>query len=171
MRTIRSERRYWALAANPKYYRILDAIRETSTDRWTTKGKAIREGDRVAIWKYRGRDRERGVVALGEVLTDPEVLADADNPYWQTQLSPDQREERVTVRYVHSARLPLWYDDDARALDHLTVSRVQGGTVYEITPSQWDELMDAIGGWPEDLPGNANNGDNNLPSDRSASRR
>jgi hypothetical protein len=73
---------YWAFAANPLTFRIEEALRARYTGLWTTRGRPVSSGDRVVIWKYQGRDRVRGVVALGEVVTNPEMLADPDNPYW-----------------------------------------------------------------------------------------
>ena len=55
----------WALVANPKFYRIEDAVQHISVDKWTTKGKPIRKGDLVVIWKAKGNEADRGVVALG----------------------------------------------------------------------------------------------------------
>jgi hypothetical protein len=49
--------RHWALVANPDIYEIDRAIREISEDRWTTKGRPIEAGDRVAIWRAKGRRR------------------------------------------------------------------------------------------------------------------
>lgn len=62
---------YWAFLANPRVYRIEDALLNLDQGTWTTKGKNVAAGDRVLIWKAKGADADRGVVALGEVLTDP----------------------------------------------------------------------------------------------------
>jgi hypothetical protein len=92
----------------------------------------------------------RGVVALAEVLTDPEPLADSDNPFWVTPPGPNQIEDRVRLRYVRPPCLPLWVGGPADAvLRDLTVSRAQGGTVFYVTPEQWHALVRATGGWPE----------------------
>ena len=140
------ERRYWALCANPSVYRIEQAVRERVTDAWTTDGRSIRAGDWVLIWKGKGQGEHRGVVALGEVLTDPQPLPDADNPYWVEPPPPDQLRERVLVRYVVPERLPLWEPD--QVLEGLSVSRARGGTVFHVTPEQWDTLVDRVGGLP-----------------------
>ena len=140
------ERRYWALCANPSVYRIEQAVRERVTDAWTTDGRSIRAGDWVLIWKGKGQGEHRGVVALGEVLTDPQPLPDADNPYWVEPPPPEQLRERVLVRYVVPERLPLWEPDSV--LEGLSVSRARGGTVFHVTPEQWDTLVDRVGGLP-----------------------
>src|SRR5579871_521914 len=79
----RRERRYWAFNALPDLYRIEDAVASLVFDSWSTKGRPIQRGDRVIIWKASGRRHgRRGVVALGEVATDPELRRDGDNPFW-----------------------------------------------------------------------------------------
>ncbi|MGH3272656.1 MAG: hypothetical protein ACRDN1_26840 [Trebonia sp.] len=62
----------WTLAAHPARYRLVDAVRDLDEDWWLTGGADLHAGDRVAIWKYKGGDDHRGIVAFGEVLTDPE---------------------------------------------------------------------------------------------------
>src|SRR3954454_22407042 len=74
-------RRYWALCANPAPHRFEQPVRELETDLWTTGGRPIRAGDWVAIWKSKGPDDRRGVVALGEVVSDPQLLPERHNPY------------------------------------------------------------------------------------------
>jgi len=143
---------YWALCADPRVYRIEDAARELSTDTWTTKKSAIRAGDRVAIWKTLGGGKRRGVIALGEVLTDPIVCGVEHEDYWVHPTDAQGAEPRVTFRYVHSPRLPLWIGGSAtNVLEALSVSRGQG-TVFKILPEQWDALIEATGGWPAETP-------------------
>ena len=40
---------YWALLANPRTYRIEDAVSRLKIDKWVTKGRALAAGDRVII--------------------------------------------------------------------------------------------------------------------------
>lgn len=49
-------RQYWAFLANPKVFRIREALRDLTYDSWTTKAADIRKGDRVLIWKAKGLD-------------------------------------------------------------------------------------------------------------------
>ena len=73
---------HWALAANPKFYRVQDAISEVSIDWWSTGGSPLTAGDLVAIWKYKGRESTRGVVEFGLVVGKPEVNQKDDSQYW-----------------------------------------------------------------------------------------
>jgi len=61
---------YWAFLASPRTYRIDRAVRELETDWWTTKGKPLRRGDHTFIWRAKGSDGRRGVVAFGQ-KSDP----------------------------------------------------------------------------------------------------
>ena len=103
------DRRYWTLASHPDRYRVVDAVRNLGEDWWLTGGAGIHAGDRVAIWKYKGRDDRRGIIAFGEVLTDPEMLdlSDDDHTYW-IDSEGKAAALRVRVRYViETVRAPM----------------------------------------------------------------
>ena len=141
-------RRYWTLAANPARYRVVDAVRNLDEDWWTTGDADLHAGDRVAIWKYKGSGDHRGIIAFGEVLTDPEIHDD-DPTYWidSEGTAPGLR---VRVRYVIKPSEPLWLESapPGSVVLQLPVSRAQGGTAHHVTADQWKELMAFVGGWP-----------------------
>ena len=143
-------RSYWTLAAHPSRYLVVDAVRDLEEDWWLTGDRDLRMGDRVALWKYKGHDDHRGIVGFGEVLTDPEIrdLADDGNPYW---VHPETGSaQQVLVRYTIRPPELLWLEEASTGsvLRQLSVSRAQGGTAHRVTPEQWAELMDLVGGWP-----------------------
>ena len=142
-------RSYWTLAAHPARYRVVDAVRNLDEDWWTTGGADIHAGDRVAIWKYKGRDEYRGIVAFGEVLTDPE-MHDDDSPFW---IDSDAKAAalRMRVRYVIKPSAPLWLElaPAGSVIRRLPVSRAQGGTAHHVTADEWSQLMTLAGGWPQ----------------------
>ena len=143
---------YWILAAHPANFRVLDSVLERDEEWWRTGDRSLAKGDRVAIWKYKGREAKRGVVGLGEVLTDPEVMDQPDEPdrFWLgggRELPPIAA--RVRVLYVRPAHLPIWYGEDpSSVVNELSVSRAQGGTAFHITDEQWNRLLTEVGGWP-----------------------
>lgn len=144
---------YWALASNPKYYRIEDAIKELDQDTWVTKGSKISKGDRVIIWKTQGDSNNRGIICLGEVISDVEIDNDKKNPYWINSDMANEESERVLVHYVHAPNLPLWMGERVdKLLQNLNVAKAAGGAVFKISPRQWDLILDAVGGWPVDNP-------------------
>lgn len=147
---LHSPRQYWALFANPKRYDIDSALRTVPVDLWTTKGKPLARGDRVAIWRGAGRGGRRGIVALGEVLSDPAELDDRSNRLWIERASAEQRMLRVRVRYVVPANLPMWLGNESDdVLARLSISRSRGGTVFKVAPEEWELLLDRSGGWPD----------------------
>ena len=81
MKKPKNQPRYWAFAADPARYRIIDAVSDLETDTWTTRGKQIGPGDHAVVWQLLDRQGRRGIVALAEVISGPEMQRDADNPY------------------------------------------------------------------------------------------
>ena len=147
-----SHRRYWTLAALPSRYRVVDAVRNLDEDWWLTGGADLHAGDHVAIWKYKDRSDRRGIIAFGEVLTDPEMrdLSEDDPTYW---IDPEAQAAamRIRVRYVIKPSEPLWLElaPADSVIRQLPVSRAQGGTAHHVTADQWAQLMALVGGWPQ----------------------
>lgn len=144
---VRSQR-HWALFAQPRVYRIEEALRSVTNDRWVTAGKDLRRGDRVLIWRGVGVDGQRGVVAFGEVTSDPEDLDDSENPFW-VEKQKRIAEPRVRVRYVVPSGLPLWFSQHEGLLGGLSVARARGGTVFNVSGDQWKSVVALSGEWPE----------------------
>ena len=141
--------RYWAFQANPNIYNIEAAVRRLEVDTWPTRERDIRIGDKVIIWKALGSSHRRGVVALGEVISDPALIQAANDPFLIDSSSGQTLEPRVRVRYVCPPRLPLWVGDAMESvLERLSVSRARG-TVFRVTEEQWEEVVEAAGGWQD----------------------
>jgi hypothetical protein len=140
---------YWAFCASPEIYKIEDAVRELRYDSWTVPGRNVHAGDRAIIWKAKGRELHRGIVAFAEVLTDPVVRVSSNAKYWVTPDEANKPVERVNVCYYVPSVLPLWIDGMASSvLEMLSVARATGGTVFHVTPDQWNAIMNIVGGWP-----------------------
>jgi hypothetical protein len=141
-------RRYWAFMANPNIYDIEKAIVKRKTDLWTIGGSSIGPGDRILIWKALGSSKQRGVVALGRVLSNPFDTDDTDNPYWINSDSGTEVKTRVQVRYELLLSGPMWvggqHDD---TLLSLSPAKSRGGTVFKVTSEQWNSVLMASGGW------------------------
>jgi hypothetical protein len=154
-----ARRRFWGLLANSAVYRVEDAIRELEVDAWTVPTGDIGKGDRIAIWRTRGADGKRGIIAFAEALAPPELRSDPPQSakYWLIPRSSEQTQlRRILLRYVVPPRLPLWLAPETEAvLSRLSVSRGQGSKAYRIDPEDWWRLIDAIGGWPQSLDGEA----------------
>jgi Protein NO VEIN, C-terminal/EVE domain len=145
---------YWTLAAHPGSFRVEDNVREQDEQLWRTNDRRVVRGDHVAIYKYKGRESHRGVIALGEVLTDPELMfiPRGSDPYQLNSGNGRQlheRTERVRVRYLRPPRTPLWADlGTGSVVDELAVARAQGGTAHRVTAEQWDRLLAEAGQAP-----------------------
>ncbi len=133
---------------------MLAAVNELVSDTWTTKRSAVKAGDRAATWIAQS-GKQRGVVAMAEVLNDPvEKRASIHSRrYWRVPL-PAAAEPRVDIRYVVPPSATLWLDDDKEGiLEVLSVASARGGSVFSIEPAQWAALVADLGGWPEAIEG------------------
>jgi putative restriction endonuclease len=140
---------YWAAAANPKIYDIQKAIDTLETDLWTTKNSNVQKGDRLIIWKTLGNSDKRGIICFGEVSEDPIIQQDLGNPFWINPENGSSFELRSKIRYIKNPLLPLWiggeHDD---ILLELSVAKSKGGTIFKVSPDQWEKLIDIIGDLP-----------------------
>jgi hypothetical protein len=145
---------FWIFAARPDRYRLLDSVRELDEDEWRTAGSDVRAGDRVAVWQYRGGGKLRGVVALGQILTNPRetTASDESHPFWIAGADPlPDTAMRARVRYALRPDPPLWLEEAPpdSVLHRLSVVKAQGGTVFRVREEDWMELVELAGGWPD----------------------
>jgi len=138
---------YWAFMAIPDLYDIEQAIKEVEQDTWMVARGDVRKGDKAIIWKAKGKESRRGIVALAEVLSDPQMMKEF--PQQMKYYKVPEREEpakRILIKYSVPPGLPLWLDgDETGLLSSLSVSRATGGTVFRVTPAQWSDLLSLIG--------------------------
>jgi len=141
------EPRYWAFCAKPQKYKVREAVHECKPSYWITNRSDVRNGDFAVIWQSRDDQGKRGIVAFAEILSDPVVLEDHDDPYWIKQDELQQKKPRVPVKFHISLRLPLWVDEGPVGdfLRSLSVAKSTGGTVFHITPEQWAKLLELSG--------------------------
>ena len=136
----------WAFLCNPDIYDIQNAIHDLEEDTWTVANSDVRAGDRVAIWQAKGSGEHRGIVSLGVVQTDPEEFQEPEESksYWKAGGIPEVS-RRVWIRYVTRPGLPLWLEnDESGLLSELNVARATGGTVFHVTPVQWERLEEIL---------------------------
>ena len=128
LRVAARDSRMWALCANPSRYRIREALKHLGIDYWLVGRADVREGDAVAVWQTRDAEGHRGVVALGQIVGEPETRRDSENPFWVSVDDAQSEGIRVPVRYQRLST-PLWVDDTevGQFLASLSVARAQGG--------------------------------------------
>ncbi|HST59490.1 MAG TPA: EVE domain-containing protein [Longimicrobium sp.] len=145
-RTSPETRRYWALLANPATYDVEAALAAGTVESWSSKDRPIRSGDGVILWRSRGRDGRRGIVAIGEVTGDAFVSSDEDDPFWMDREAAVAEEARVPVRFYPAPGLPQWIDGpNAELLESLRVARARGGTVFQVSPEEWARISEVAG--------------------------
>ncbi|HVB23639.1 MAG TPA: DUF3883 domain-containing protein [Ktedonobacteraceae bacterium] len=140
---------YWAFSGNPRYYRVEDAVREVIVDSWRIPRCDVRVGDRAIIWKAKGNQQRRGIIALAEVLTNPVQMEDLNPHYWVNQIAENKAVKQAKIRYLVSPKLPLW-EGETKVLENnfLSVQRATSGSIFLVEPNQWDAIMQEIGDWP-----------------------
>ena len=146
-----TRRKYFALLASPGRFDIRASSAALATDYWIVPRRTAKRGDRIIFWQSMDRDRRRGVVAFGEV-TEPATERGPDPAgarFWKSGASRPEIALRIGVRCVVPTETPLWLDDDlSGTLAGLSVSRGQGNTLFIVTDSQWDAVVELSSGWP-----------------------
>lgn len=138
--------KFWALVANPAKYDIDAALAAGGLDSWTSRGRPLKPGDGIILWRTRDRAGRRGVVAIGEVVGALFHSSDEHDPYWLDQSAAAQVEARVPIRLFDAPGLPLWLDGEHEPLlRSLNVSRATGGTVFHVTREQWTRIRQLAG--------------------------
>lgn len=139
-------RLYWALTARPSMYDIDSALAAGGLKSWTSRGKPLRPGDGVVLWRTRGRDGKRGIVGIGEVTGEPFRRSGQGDPFWVDPSAAAQVEDRVPIRLFDAPGLPLWLDGDhATLLESLSVARARGSTVFHLTEAEWKAILERAG--------------------------
>jgi predicted RNA-binding protein with PUA-like domain len=133
---------YWLFQSNPKYYRILDAIRDLEEMPWlvTRYGKQIAVGDGVLVWMS---GEQAGIYAIAEIVSPPQVLTELpDLDYWlDSDLTKDK--SFVTIRFLRKLlgqplrRTELKQD---RILANLLVIRAPNSTNFKVTLEEWERV-------------------------------
>jgi hypothetical protein len=148
-------RHYWTLVAKPGIYDIDAALAAGAVESWSTRGRALRPGDGVIMWRTRGRDGRRGIVAIGDVAGEPFTSSDEHDPFWDDREAAAKEEPRIPIRLHDAPGLPLWADGEHRELlESLNVARAQGGTVFHVSAEQFAaiaSLAAVVGDEPGEL--------------------
>lgn len=144
---------YKVFRANPDRYDIETAVGRIPVDKRNVGDWPVSAGDHVAIYRLAGKQgAERGIIAFGVVLTDPEPMPDARNDLWADPDDGVNVEPRVRLRYVRSPNGSL-LESRHEIVAGLSVGRAHGGTVFNATPHEWQHLVELAGLPSSDLSG------------------
>lgn len=133
---------YWLFQSNPKYYRIMDGIRDFEQMSWlvTRYAKDMVSGDGVLIWVS---GEQAGIYAIAEILESPKnVDTSPDIGYW---IDTSRASNRTYAKIRFTSKLldkPLLRENLKQdpILQHLMVIRVPNGTNYKVTPQEWQRV-------------------------------
>lgn len=140
-------KQFWAAMSNPNVYKITEALKKKTRGDWLIKQAHVRRGDRLLIWKAKGSDKDRGIVALAEVVTDPSRRIVSSDRFW-VKKRPKKKERTVKILYLVPSGLPLWVNKDRTGiLKGLSVAKATGGSIFKVNPQTWHRVVGLVGGW------------------------
>jgi hypothetical protein len=137
---------YWLFQGNPKYYRVLEAIKELKEIPWlvTRYAKDIAPGDGVIIWLS---GSQGGIYATAEVIEPAQFLTEIpDKKYWVDStraLGKQQAIIRFTNKFVESPLLKNQLQEDS-VLKNLLVLRAPNSTNFKVSSEEWEQVQKLI---------------------------
>ena len=136
----------WLFQANPKYSRIVDAIRELDEIYWlvTRYAQEIAWRDRVLVWIA---GKQAGIYATAEIAAPIQFMdTPPDISYWLMPIRARGRfyvPIRFTAKFVDCPILKVDLRPDP-ILQHLAVIRAPHNTNFRVTPEQWRRVQQFI---------------------------
>ncbi|MEH2356520.1 EVE domain-containing protein [Nostoc sp.] len=138
---------YWLFQGNPKYYRIIDGIRDFEQMPWLTTryAKDIVPGDGVLIWKSGDK---AGIYAIAEIIESSKNIENpTDIGYW---IDTSRAINRIysKIRFTSKLReLPLLREHLKLdpVLKTLMVIRQPNATNYKVTQQEWQRVHELRG--------------------------
>jgi predicted RNA-binding protein with PUA-like domain len=135
---------YWLFQGNPKYYRIIDGIRDFAQMPWlvTRYAKEMEPGDGVLVWMS---GKEAGVYAIAEILETPKLMPEPpDVGYWLDKSRIGQKPQatiRFTDKLLEHPLLRSVLSQDP-ILKSLLVIRQPNATNFKVTSEQWKRVYE-----------------------------
>ena len=139
---LQSKIRYWAVCCQPETYDARSALAHLADMCWTLDRGEPQPGDKMIVWQAKGQRGRRGVIGLGEVIEKPGMREEspAELAFWLIP-PPTGPEKRTRFRILRYPGLPLWESDHMELLSNLSVARARGGTVFNVTATQWAQVL------------------------------
>ena len=148
------DRRVWIFQANPKKFRILDALSDPlyTWDNWKVKQHTdeIKKGDLVLIWVA---GEKAGIYAIGGIASDPYYTDDynpvADKYLVNSKAGKKEMEEskdksilKVTVVYLGEIN-PIFREKlkNKYGLDNLSIIKMPQATNFKVTMGEFWALL------------------------------
>jgi hypothetical protein len=137
---------YWLFQGNPKYYRVLEAIKELEAIPWlvTRYANDIAPSDGVIIWLS---GSQGGIYATAEVIEPAQLLTEIpDKKYWVDStraLGKQQAIIRFTNKFLESPLLKNQLQEDS-VLKNLLVLRAPNSTNFKVSLEEWEQVQKLI---------------------------
>jgi hypothetical protein len=137
---------YWLFQGNPKYYRVLEAIKELEAIPWlvTRYANNIAPGDGVIIWLS---GSQGGIYATAEVVEPAQLLTEIpDKKYWVDStraLGKQQAIIKFTNKFLESPLLKNQLQEDS-VLKNLLVLRAPNSTNFKVSSEEWEQVQKLI---------------------------
>jgi predicted RNA-binding protein with PUA-like domain len=137
---------YWLFQGNPKYYKVIDAIRDFEQMPWlvTRLGNQMAPGDEVLIWIS---GTNAGIYAIAEIVEPPKMIGKPpDIKYWIDQ-SRIGIKPQALIRFTNKLlEKPLLRENlkQDHILKSLTVIRQPSNTNYKVTPQEWQRVQEIV---------------------------
>jgi len=137
---------YWLFQGNPKYYRVLDAIRDFEQMLWlvTRYGKDIAPGDGVLVWVS---GKEAGIYAIATVTEPAQVITKLpDRKYWADASRATGKQQAIIQFTSKLLDKPLLKTDllKDQILKNLLVIRAPNSTNFKVTVEQWQQVQELL---------------------------
>jgi predicted RNA-binding protein with PUA-like domain len=137
---------YWLFQGNPKYYRVLDGIRDFEKMPWlvTRYGKDIAPGDGVLVWVS---GKEAGIYAIAKVTEPAQVITQLpDRKYWADASRATGKQQAIIEFTSKLLDKPLLKTDLLKdpILNNLLVIRAPNSTNFKITAEQWKRVQELL---------------------------
>jgi predicted RNA-binding protein with PUA-like domain len=137
---------YWLFQGNPKYYRVLDGIRDFEQMPWlvTRYGKDIAPGDGVLVWVS---GKEAGIYAIAKVTELAQVITKLpDRKYWADPNRATGKQQAIIEFTNKLLDKPLLKTDLVKdpILKNLLVIRAPNSTNFKITAEQWRRVQELL---------------------------
>jgi predicted RNA-binding protein with PUA-like domain len=135
---------YWLFQGNPKYYRILDGIRDFTQMPWlvTRYAKEMQPGDGVLIWMA---GANAGVYAIAEMVEAPKPMPEPpDIGYWLDKSRLGEKSSatlRFTDKLLDRPLLRSELKQDP-VLKSLIVLRQPNSTNFKVTAAEWQQVYE-----------------------------
>lgn len=133
---------YWLFQANPKYYRITDAIRDLDTMPWlvTRYSKDMAVGDGVLVWIA---GNEAGIYAIAEIIATPQPLDNLPDAQYWVDSNRAQGKTFAQIRFLRKLLgQPLRKKElkEDQILKNLLVMRAPNSTNFKVTLEEWERV-------------------------------